>query len=115
MESERAEGHIRGSLDAKVTLYASEQLKVTLAKLDDELRFVLITSSAELADLADAPSSASEGDIEGLKVVVSASEAEKCERCWHRREDIGEIAEHPTLCVRCVTNVTGEGEVRHYA
>ena len=115
MESERAEGHIRGSLDAKVTLYASEQLKVTLAKLDDELRFVLITSSAELADLADAPSSASEGDIEGLKVVVSASEAEKCERCWHRREDIGEIAEHPTLCVRCVTNVAGEGEVRHYA
>jgi isoleucyl-tRNA synthetase len=46
---------------------------------------------------------------------VTASEAEKCERCWHRRDDIGSVAEHPTLCGRCVTNVAGEGEVRHYA
>ena len=86
-----------------------------LTTLGDELRFVLITSGAELADIADAPAEALAGEVEGLKGRVSASDAEKCERCWHRRDDIGAVEEHPTLCGRCVTNVAGEGEVRHYA
>ena len=115
MEAERAQGNIRGSLDAIVTLYATSELRQMLATLGDELRFVLITSGADLADIADAPTEALAGEVEGLKVLVSASDAEKCERCWHRRDDIGSAAEHPTLCGRCVTNVDGEGEVRHYA
>ena len=115
MEAERAQGNIRGSLDAIVTLYATSELRQILATLGDELRFVLITSGADLADIADAPTEALAGEVEGLKVLVSASDAEKCERCWHRRDDIGSAAEHPTLCGRCVTNVDGEGEVRHYA
>jgi isoleucyl-tRNA synthetase len=115
MEAERAQGNLRGSLDANVTLFVTLELRQMLAMLDDELRFVLITSDAELADLADAPAQAVAGELDGLKVVVTASEAEKCERCWHRRDDIGSVAEHPTLCGRCVTNVAGEGEVRHYA
>ena len=115
MEAERAQGNIRGSLDAIVTLYATSELRQILATLGDELRFVLITSGADLGDIADAPAEALAGEVEGLKVLVSASDAEKCERCWHRRDDIGSAAEHPTLCGRCVTNVDGEGEVRHYA
>jgi len=115
MEAERAQGNIRGSLDANVVLYATSELRQMLETLGDELRFVLITSGAELADLADAPAEALVGDVEGLKVLVSASDAEKCERCWHRRDDIGSFEEHQTLCGRCVTNVSGEGEVRHYA
>ncbi len=115
MEAERAQGNIRGSLDANVILYATSELRQMLTTLGDELRFVLITSGAELADIADAPAEALAGEVEGLKVEVSASDAEKCERCWHRRDDIGSVEEHPTLCGRCVTNVAGEGEVRHYA
>ena len=115
MEAERAQGNIRGSLDANVVLYATSELRQMLTTLGDELRFVLITSGAELADIADAPAEALAGEVEGLKVRVSASDAEKCERCWHRRDDIGAVEEHPTLCGRCVTNVAGEGEVRHYA
>ena len=115
MEAERAQGNIRGSLDANVVLYATSELRQMLTTLGDELRFVLITSGAELADIADAPAEALAGEVEGLKVRVSASDAEKCERCWHRRDDIGSVEEHPTLCGRCVTNVAGEGEVRHYA
>ena len=115
MEAERAQGNIRGSLDANVVLYATSELRQMLTTLGDELRFVLITSGAELADIADAPAEALAGEVEGLKVRVSASDAEKCERCWHRRDDIGSVEEPPTLCGRCVTNVAGEGEVRHYA
>ena len=115
LEASRAEGKVRGSLDANVTLYASDELRATLERLDDELRFVLITSDAVCSALDEAPADAFAGELEGLRVVVVASDAEKCERCWHKRDDVGQVAAHPTLCVRCVTNVDGEGEVRHYA
>ena len=115
LEASRAEGKVRGSLDANVILYASDELRATLERLDDELRFVLITSDAACSALDEAPADAFTGELEGLRVVVVASDAEKCERCWHKRDDVGQVAAHPTLCVRCVTNVDGEGEVRHYA
>ncbi|MES9848885.1 MAG: zinc finger domain-containing protein, partial [Candidatus Thiodiazotropha sp.] len=38
-----------------------------------------------------------------------------CVRCWHHREDVGSNAEHPQLCGRCVENVDGDGEPRHFA
>ena len=115
LEASRAEGKVRGSLDANVNLYASDELRATLERLGDELRFVLITSDATCGALDEAPADAFAGEFEGLRVVVVASDAEKCERCWHKRDDVGQVAAHPTLCVRCVTNVDGEGEVRHYA
>ena len=115
LEASRAEGQVRGSLDAKVVLYANAELKSILERLDDELRFVLITSDARCEPLDQAPADAFSGDLEGLKVLVIASEAAKCERCWHKREDVGQVGEHPTICVRCVTNIDGDGEVRHYA
>jgi isoleucyl-tRNA synthetase len=115
MEAERAAGNIRGSLDASVALYVSDELMSALAALGDELRFVLITSGATLLSLGDAPEEALAGEVQGLKVVVGASDAAKCERCWHRRDDVSAHAEHPTLCGRCVSNVAGDGETRHYA
>ncbi|MEK7771597.1 MAG: zinc finger domain-containing protein [Pseudomonadota bacterium] len=50
---------------------------------------------------------------EGISVTSSAQA--KCERCWHYRQDIGQHPEHPALCSRCVTNLYGSGEERHYA
>jgi len=46
---------------------------------------------------------------------VVASFHQKCERCWHYREDTGSDANHPTLCGRCVSNLFGAGEARKYA
>ncbi len=115
MERARADGELRGSLDAGVTLYCAEELQEQLARLGDELRFVLITSAASLAPLADAPADAAGTELEGLKVQVSAQADEKCERCWHRRPDVGENKEHPGLCGRCIENVYGPGEQRRFA
>ena len=115
METKRADGELRGSLDAQITLYASDDLSTQLAALGDELRFVLITSGAQILPLADAPETSTASEVDGLKLEVVASSAEKCERCWHRSEDIGQVAAHPTLCGRCVENVDGEGEQRHFA
>ncbi|TDG12377.1 isoleucine--tRNA ligase [Seongchinamella unica] len=115
MEVQRSESGLRGSLDATVTLYASGELAEMLAALGDELRFVLITSGATIAPLADAGDAAAVTDIDGLKVQVAAASAAKCERCWHRREDVGQFEAHPTLCGRCVENVDGAGERRRFA
>jgi isoleucyl-tRNA synthetase len=115
MEARRAEGELRGSLDASVILYVDGELASLLASLGDELRFVLITSDAVIAAPADASAEAAATEIEGLQVLVRPSGAEKCERCWHRREDVGASAAHPTLCGRCVENVDGSGEQRRFA
>jgi len=115
LEVARNEGRVGGSLKTEVTLYCDADLKAGLAKLGDELRFVTLTSDARLADLSEAGDDALDTELEGLKVSVAASEQPKCSRCWHQRPDVGRNDEHPELCGRCVENVTGDGEVRHYA
>jgi len=115
METLRAAGQLRGSLDAVAMLYVDDDLRQQLAQLEQELRFVLITSSAELRPAAEAPAAAVVTEIDGLVLSVAASSDEKCERCWHRRPEIGSVAAHPTLCSRCVNNVDGPGEVRYFA
>ncbi|MEH6518567.1 MAG: isoleucine--tRNA ligase [Halioglobus sp.] len=115
MENQRAAGALRGSLDAEVTLYCSPELHQSLEALGEELRFALITSGAELAALDSAPESAAQTELAGLRVAVVVSDQEKCERCWHRRPDVGASEVHPGLCGRCIVNVDGEGEQRRYA
>ncbi|WP_158967074.1 isoleucine--tRNA ligase [Paraglaciecola sp. L3A3] len=115
IEATRKEGKIKGSLQAEVKLYVTPTLANLLAKLEDELRFVLITSKAEVIEVATAPEGVSATEVEGLWVEVAVSTAEKCSRCWHHREDVGANDKHPELCVRCVDNVDGEGEKRAYA
>ena len=98
-----------------MTLYCDAALADTLGRLGDELRFVMITSSADVAPLAEAPDTAATGVVDGLAVAVRASGFDKCERCWHRRADVGASDAHPTLCGRCIENVDGDGEQRHFA
>ena len=112
LEAVRANGGIGSSLQAEVTLYCSETLQALLQKLGDELRFVLLSSSADIKPLSDAGEAT---EIDGLRVSVVASQHAKCVRCWHYREDVGAHAEDPELCGRCVENVNGAGEQRHFA
>ena len=115
LEQARRDKAIGGSLDAEVTLYTAEELSAELAEIGDELRFVLLTSKVNVKPLADAPADATKTELASLRLVVGKVDAEKCERCWHYSEDIGQVAEHPTLCQRCVTNIEGEGEARQFA
>ena len=115
LELARAQGALKGSLDASVTLFAEPTLAARLRSLGEELRFVLITSEARVADWDEAPDDAMDAEDMPLRVVAEPSTSEKCERCWHRREDVGTHAAHPTLCGRCVTNIDGDGEVRQFA
>ncbi|MCG7917855.1 MAG: isoleucine--tRNA ligase [Candidatus Thiodiazotropha taylori] len=113
MESFRAEGN--SSLDADVTIYANDELIESLAQLEDELRFVLITSDAKALPMDQKPDQVELDETLGVGVQVTASPHAKCVRCWHHREDVGSHAEHPELCGRCVENVSGAGEPRRFA
>jgi len=114
LEAKRTAGEVGGSLGAEVILYCDETLQAELSKLANELRFVLITSTAELRPLSEAQG-ADATDVAGLQVAVKKSEHAKCERCWHHRADVGAKPAHPTVCVRCVENVDGAGEIRQFA
>ncbi len=116
LEQLRNDGAIGSSLAAEVNIYCNGELYDSLAKVGDELRFVLITSEAMLhqADTAPEQAEAVEG-FDNLWLQSAASPHTKCTRCWHHREDVGSNPNHPELCGRCVENVEGDGEVRHYA
>jgi isoleucyl-tRNA synthetase len=124
LEVLRQDGNIGSSLDADIVIYCEDDLLNALEVISEELRFVLITSEATLAKLKDAPDGC---EIKTLKddpnvdlnsqfvIEANVSKQEKCVRCWHHREDVGQNEEHPELCGRCVDNVSGNGEDRQYA
>jgi isoleucyl-tRNA synthetase len=103
LEALRKDGGIGSSLQAEVEIVAAGADHDALQSLGDDLRFVLITSAATVAS----------GDR--LQIRVTPSRYPKCERCWHYRADVGVHAAHPTICGRCVDNLTGSGEVRTFA
>lgn len=117
LEQLRKDKTIGANLQAEVTLYSNDSIAERLLKLEDELRFVMITSQAKVSSDA-APDGAVEVTLNSgdkVSIVVSASEQQKCDRCWHYREDVGSNSEHPELCGRCIDNVEGDGEQRQFA
>jgi isoleucyl-tRNA synthetase len=140
IEKYRSEGQIGSNLEAEVALYFEEetklssrvkifQLPVRAEDSDDnfhileesELRFVFITSKAEIFVGQQIPSDAipfvvkHDGEEESLWLKVAPSSQPKCVRCWHRRADVGSNPEHSEICGRCIENVVGKGEERFYA
>ncbi len=118
LEPLRANKTIGSSLDAEVTLYVESDLQKLLAALEEELRFVLITSKADVKNISEASDTGTEVTTDSgstIKIKVTASTEIKCVRCWHHQPDIGSHTEHPELCGRCVENVTGDGEKRLFA
>jgi len=104
IEAVRAEGKVGASLQAEVTVSAQAEDLALLQSLEDDLKFVFITSAARAV--------AGDGDLE---IEVRATTHEKCGRCWHHRADVGRVPAHPELCGRCVDNLYGDGEARVHA
>jgi isoleucyl-tRNA synthetase len=103
LEAVRESGGIGSSLQAEVDIAASPDTHALLAPLEDDLRFVLITSTAHLTH----------ADEDAVRVRPSTHQ--KCERCWHYRADVGIHPDHPSLCDRCHSNLFGKGELRTHA
>ena len=114
LEAKRAAKEVGASLSAEVDIYCDDALALSLASLESELKFALIVSRVAVHPLCEAPAGSSSTDLDNVKLVVSASKHDKCERCWHHTQDIGQSSDHPTLCQRCIVNVDGEGEPRDF-
>lgn len=71
LEAVRANGGIGSSLQADVVLYCSGSLQKLLQTLGDELRFVLLSSSALIKPLADEGEAT---EVEGLRITVATSQ-----------------------------------------
>ena len=116
LEGMRKAEQIGASLEAKLAIHADPALVNRYAPAADELRFFFITSDVRLDVAGGQPDTAVLSELEGADVWVSAtvSDAAKCVRCWHRRDDVGQHTQHPELCGRCVSNVDGPGEDRRW-
>ena len=105
IEDKRTEGSVGASLQAELTIHCDETTYDTLASLGEDLKFVFITSKVTLVKATDA----------GLTVEVKASDAQKCERCWHYSDSVASDPAHPSICKRCTSNLWGDGEKRDFA
>ncbi|MEH2136181.1 isoleucine--tRNA ligase [Nostoc sp.] len=117
LEQARIEKLIGSSLEAKALIYIPhKQLGDAIKAFNpvkgngiDELRYLLLTSQVELLDSAEG--------LQGLKytaqtedwgIGVVNAEGQKCDRCWNYSTHVGESAEHPLICERCVAALAGE-------
>ncbi|MEP0754100.1 isoleucine--tRNA ligase [Trichocoleus sp. Lan] len=128
MEQARAEKMIGSSLEAKVLLYVPnaefrsllQALNLTsafhshspssgLGNRVDELRYLFISSQVELLDSSEALQGLKySSQTEALSIGVVKADGEKCDRCWNYSIHVGESAEHPLLCERCIPALEGK-------
>ena len=119
LEDLRAAGKIGSGLNAQVVLHADGELAALLNRVGDELRFWFITSEVQVRPISPDADVAARFTLEngaGLGVDARPSPHGRCERCWHQRPEVGQNAVHPTLCDRCIDNISDErdGERRVY-
>jgi isoleucyl-tRNA synthetase len=93
LEKERQAKQIGKSLDAKVTL--SSLLETDRETLRELLNVSQLTGEQN-------------AEVEDFTVTVTKAAGEKCGRCWHWEEDVGQNREHPTLCGRCLVAITAK-------
>ncbi len=130
LEKARSEKMIGSSLEAKVLLYVSDpKLRQQLQALNptnitntsrpfqapnpsnnkvDELRYLFITSQVELLDSPDLAGVKYSVTTDALGIGVVAADGKKCDRCWNYSVHVGESAEHPLLCERCIPALAGQ-------
>ncbi|QDQ01630.1 isoleucine--tRNA ligase [Lysinibacillus fusiformis] len=99
LEEARNAKTIGKSLEAKVTVYAKEDVLALLNDANIDFAQLSIVSDFEVAPFEAAPAEALA--LEHASIVVEKATGEKCERCWSISQTVGTNAAHPTVCARC--------------
>jgi isoleucyl-tRNA synthetase len=119
LEQARTDKAIGSSLQAKLLLYVADaNLRNTLQIMNpadslsgdrvDELRYLFLTSQVEILDSADRfTGSKYVTQTEAVSIGVVDADGQKCDRCWNHSIHVGESAEHPLLCERCIPALEG--------
>jgi isoleucyl-tRNA synthetase len=108
LEEARARKIIGHSLDAAVTVGLSEALYNQVAPYREDLRSILIVSSADMLQ-GDIEGAFHSEDVEGIAVRVETAQGEKCSRCWVHEPSVGQNADHPEICSRCHGHIKAIG------
>ena len=95
LEKARQEKIIGKALEAKVKIWGHKNLIAEMRGSPDDFRELLNVSQLEV----------DEHNEESTLTRIIHADGQKCERCWHWEMDIGQNAEHPTICARCVEAV----------
>ncbi|MFA5073337.1 MAG: isoleucine--tRNA ligase [Nitrospirota bacterium] len=107
LEALRRDKKIGHSLDARVVLYADQELYAFLSGYQDQLAFIFIVSAVEIARESEASNDVFASDvIKGLKILAGPAKGQKCGRCWMYSETVGTVKDHPEICARCAANLT---------
>jgi isoleucyl-tRNA synthetase len=91
LETERAAGRIRAGLEAQVTL-----------SFPTPERFMAAQDWADLCIVSRATLARGEAEF---TAVAAPALGRKCARCWRVLEEVGSVAAHPALCLRCADAV----------
>jgi isoleucyl-tRNA synthetase len=96
LETARNNKVIGGALEARVILNGANADADLWRKYAASLPALLIVSQVEIAVPRD-PAGSSE-----VCLSIARAEGAKCERCWNYSTHVGESADYPTVCDRCV-------------
>jgi isoleucyl-tRNA synthetase len=99
LEEARQAKRIRGSLEARVSLRATDSLAPVLEQYRDLLRYLFIVSDVQLGGAARPDLRSTE--IPGLEIAVEPAAGKKCERCWNYSPRVGSFPDYPGVCERC--------------
>ncbi|RCJ39322.1 isoleucine--tRNA ligase [Nostoc punctiforme NIES-2108] len=117
LEQARIEKLIGSSLEAKALIHIPhKQLGDAIKAFNpvkgngiDELRYLLLTSQVELLDSGEGLQGLEyTAQTEDWTIAVVKADGQKCDRCWNYSIHVGESAEHPLICERCVAALAGE-------
>ena len=93
LEEKRTEKVIGKSLEAKVVITVNDAQAAAEIAGWSELKDVLIVSAVEVQ-------TGETGD-EDMTFAIEKASGCQCERCWKFSEEVGRLAQYPTLCKRC--------------
>jgi len=107
LEIARADKVIGKPLEAEVTLFVGDSASAAFDEVAGlDLKSLFIVSGVEVVRGAAETSGAGDGyagvELPSLTVLVKASAFPKCARCWTHDMAVGDSAEHPELCPRCL-------------
>ena len=103
LEIERAEKRIGSSLQAHPIIHTTEDYISVMADID--CAEIGITSDATLTTEPAAVDAFALADVTGVAIVPNHAVGEKCVRCYRVLPEVGSVAGHAELCVRCADAV----------
>jgi isoleucyl-tRNA synthetase len=116
LETARNVKTISGSLEAKVRIRAERDLGKAFQRYVNLFPALFIVSQVEFEEPVfgtirseNPPSPSPRTLVEDLleilgplEITISRADGTKCERCWNYSTHVGENADYPTVCERCV-------------